>query len=216
MVMANTALFDLYKKGEFKPYTDKELIDLISDVKKNVPYWIRIMRTIRDIPAPSIVAGSKLSNLRQVVLANAKEEGWICRCIRCREAKELCAKEEKMFIEEYKASEGREFFLSFEDEKREILFSLLRLRLTKHQFLKELIDCALIREVHTYGQQVEIGEKGETQHKGFGRRLIAEAEKIAKENGYEKMAVISGVGVRNYYEKFGYKLAGEYMIKDLK
>jgi elongator complex protein 3 len=215
MVMANTALFDLYKKGEFKPYTDKELIDLISEVKKHVPYWIRIMRTIRDIPASSIVAGSKMSNLRQVVLANTKEEGWICHCIRCREAKEICAKEEELFVEEYDASGGQEYFLSFEDKKREILFSLLRLRLTENQFIEEIKDCALIREVHTYGQQVEIGEKGVTQHKGFGKRLLAEAENIAREKGFKKIAVISGVGVRDYYKKFGYQLAGEYMIKSL-
>jgi elongator complex protein 3 len=215
MVMANTALFDLYQKGEFRPYTDEELIGLVKDLKKHVPYWIRIMRTIRDIPATSIVAGSKTSNLRQIVLANAKKEGWVCNCIRCREAKEECAMDAKFFVEEYEASKGREFFLSFEDEKRKILYSLLRLRLTKNQFLPELIGCAIIREVHTYGQEVRIGEKGETQHKGFGRRLIEEAEKIAKTNGFNKMAVISGVGVREYYKKFGYKLTGEYMVKEL-
>lgn len=215
MVMAGTPLEELYNKGDYHSYTDEELIKLISDVKKYVPYWIRIMRTIRDIPAQSILAGSKTSNLRQIVLANAKKEGWACNCIRCREARSDCPTDPKLFVEKYRASAGEEFFLSYEDDNRETLYSLLRLRLTKNQFLPELTDAALIREVHTYGQEAEVGESGETQHKGLGRKLIGEAEKIAKENNYSKIAVISGIGVREYYRKFGYELEGEYMVKSL-
>jgi elongator complex protein 3 len=169
------------------------------------------MRTIRDIPANNIISGSKKSNLRQIVLSKTS-----CNCIRCREIKNIQIEEETvLFIDEYEASEGREFFLSFESKDRKHLYSLLRLRLSKNQFLPELSECALIREVHTYGQQAEIGEKSETQHRGLGRKLIEQAEKIAKENGHSKISVISGVGVRNYYRKFGYKLVGEYMIKEL-
>lgn len=275
MVMAGTGLSELYHKGEYQPYTDNELIELIAAAKKEVPYWIRIMRTIRDIPAQSIEAGSKTSNLRQIILENAKKEGWQCNCIRCREAGISLSRHSrlsdrpaggdpkssdtncKLFTEEYEASEGKELFLSFESTDREVLYSLLRLRfpvqknvsslatnqgftlkekedswpqtrndegsnydLYKH--LPELKGSALIREVHTYGQQVEIGEspsdlagKGETQHKGLGRKLIEKAEELAKEAGYKKIAVISGVGVRDYYRKFGYERVGEYMIKAL-
>lgn len=228
VVMAGTGLEELYKRGEYHPYTDEELIELISDVKKHVPYWVRIMRTIRDIPAVSILAGSKTSNLRQVILARAEKEDWKCNCIRCREAGNVSSKyqvasskhgSEKLFAEKYEASEGTEYFLSFESEDRKVLYSLLRLRLssldTRYLIHDTLLGCALIREVHTYGQQAEIGEKGETQHKGYGRKLLAEAEKIAIDAGYKKMAVISGVGVREYYKKFGYELVGEYMVKDL-
>jgi elongator complex protein 3 len=191
------------------------------------------MRTIRDIPANNILAGSKTSNLRQIILENAEKEGWKCNCIRCREvgnASNYCSNEVRtkdanssqqasnnkiiLFTEEYEASAGKEYFLSYETEDRK-LFSLLRLRLTKDQFMPKLMDAALIREVHTYGQEAEVGDKGDTQHRGFGKKLIAEAEKIARSNGYKKIAVISGVGVRDYYRKFGYKLDGEYMVKDL-
>jgi elongator complex protein 3 len=218
MVMANTPLEKLLKQGKYLSYSDEQLIELICDVKKHVPYWIRIMRTIRDIPANNIISGSKTSNLRQIVLAKAS-----CNCIRCREVKNIrIAENRELFIDEYEASEGREFFLSFESNDRKHLYSLLRLRFPSYHLsacsnskLPEISGCALIREVHTYGQQAEIGEKSETQHRGLGRKLIEEAEKIAKENGYIKIAVISGVGVRNYYRKFGYELDGEYMIKNL-
>jgi len=222
MVMKETPLFQLWQKGKYKSYSDVELIELICDVKKMVPRWIRIMRTIRDIPAVNIQSGSKMSNMRQVILTRAINEGWSCNCIRCREVGASSSPrtdtEHKLYVEEYEASSGKEYFLSFEDQERKCLYSLLRLRFpekSKNATIPELADCALIREVHTYGQQVEIGESGENQHRGLGRKLIAEAEKIAIENGYKKIAVISGIGVRSYYSKFGYELVGEYMVKTL-
>jgi elongator complex protein 3 len=263
MVTQNTPLHTLYKEGKYRSYTNEELIDVISDIKKHTPYWVRIMRTIRDIPATSIESGSVTSNLRQVILQRAEKEGWQCHCIRCREvgvgviARSVTTKQSheiattasrddniRLFIEEYDASEGKEVFLSYETGDRK-LYSLLRLRLsssvipTEHQrveeslsskkkrslhygrddklyeFLPELKGCALIREVHTYGQEIEVGKEGETQHAGFGKKLITEAEKIAKDSGFKKIAVISGVGVRDYYRKLGYNINGEYMIKSL-
>ncbi len=209
MVLKDTPLYELWQKGEYKSYTDDELKELIKYVKEIVPPWVRIMRTIRDIPAPNIVSGSILSNMRQIVLAELENEGKKCGCIRCREVGVKDSETDinvKLFIDEYEASCGTEYFLSFEGDSRETLYSLLRLRLA---------DIAIIREVHTYGQQIEVGEKGDTQHRGFGRKLIAEAESVAKEAGFSKIAVISGVGVRNYYRKFGYVLVGEYMVKNL-
>jgi len=260
MVTAGTKLNDLYQKGEYHSYSDEELIDVISDIKKHTPYWVRIMRTIRDIPATSIESGSTTSNLRQVVLQRAEKEGWQCHCIRCREvgsrvilskAKNLdpSAKPQddnpKLHAEQYTASGGEEVFLSYETEDRQALYSLLRLRfpdVTCSSFpvisseaekssekrslhssrddklikiIPELSGCALIREVHTYGQEMEIGEKGTSQHAGYGKKLIAKAEELAKKAGFKKIAVISGIGVRDYYRKLGYELVGEYMIKDL-
>jgi len=220
MVTKNTPLFTLYKEGKYKSYTNEELIDVISDIKKNTPFWVRIMRTIRDIPATSIESGSITSNLRQVILERSVKEGWQCHCIRCREigskasGSKLKVESIKLFKEEYQASEGKEIFLSYETTNRK-LYSLLRLRLTNNQFLQELIGTAIIREVHTYGQEIEVGEEGRAQHVGFGKKLIIEAEKIAQKEGYNKIAVISGVGVRDYYRKLGYNLDGEYMVKKL-
>jgi elongator complex protein 3 len=218
MVIKDTGLYELWRRGEYYSYTDEELKGLIKYVKSIVPYYLRIMRTIRDIPAPNIVSGSVLSNMRQIIHEEMATEGTKCNCIRCREAgsqENDDSNDLKMFIEKYDASAGAEYFLSFEDKGRNTLYSLLRLRLTTEQTISEIKNCALIREVHTYGQQVEVGETGETQHKGLGRKLITRAEEIAKENGYQRIAVISGVGVRNYYRKFGYELSGEYMVKSL-
>jgi elongator complex protein 3 len=207
MVIEGTPLYDLWKRGEYKSYSDDELIDLICDVKRHVPYWVRIMRTVRDIPAPDIASGSVLSNMRQVILEKTTREGWKCNCIRCREVGgQTSSLSVKMFSENYRAADGDEYFLSFESEDRTVLYSLLRLRLS---------EIAIIREVHTYGQEIEVGESGKTQHMGYGRKLITRAEKIAKDAGYKNISVISGVGVRDYYRKFGYHLIGEYMVKSL-
>jgi len=258
MVINGTELYKLWQEGKYTSYTDEELSELICDIKREVPYWIRIMRTIRDIPAGNIESGSKVSNMRQNILKQAEDEGWKCHCIRCREIGAGPAyssssssfeperrgsqasepnglvtnpgisdgpsegdlhlrKDDKpiMFTDKYDASEGTEYFLSFEDEKRENLYSLLRLRLTNNQTIDAIRNCAIIREVHTYGKEVEIGKKGDNQHKGYGRRLIEEAEKIAKSNEYKQIAVISGIGARDYYRKFGYEVVGEYMVKEL-
>jgi elongator complex protein 3 len=209
MVIEGTPLYELWKSGKYTSYTDDELKKLLKYVKTIVPYWVRIMRTIRDIPAPNIASGSTLSNMRQIVHAEMVTEGLKCRCIRCREVgiqSTINNQQSTIFTEEYNASRGTEYFLSFESENREILYALLRLRLGK---------IAIIREVHTYGQQAEVGESGDTQHQGFGRKMIVEAEKIAQKAGFDKIYVISGVGVREYYKKFGYVLEDDYMVKTL-
>ncbi|MDD4661838.1 MAG: tRNA uridine(34) 5-carboxymethylaminomethyl modification radical SAM/GNAT enzyme Elp3, partial [Candidatus Pacebacteria bacterium] len=209
-LLKNSDLYKDYKKGTYKPYTSEELIDLIKDIKKEVPYYTRIERIIRDIPAPLIVeGGAKTSNLRQIIDAQIKKEGWSCKCIRCREIRDR--KQDlniKMFRENYFAQSGNEIFLSFEDEKRKNLYSMLRLRI--HD------KTAFIREVHTYGESKKISQAGSVQHRGLGKALIAEAEKITKkEYGIKKLSVISGVGVRDYYRKQGYELENFYMVKYL-
>lgn len=223
MVMGGTKLYELWKKGEYISYTDKEIFELVKKIKKIIPYYVRIKRLIRDIPAQSINSGSKVSNLRQILENDKKENDWSCKCIRCREVKgEDVSGELKLFREDYDASEGREIFLSYENEERNQLYSLLRLRINSERkgnaiqdCLQEIENAALIREVHTYGLELGVGEKGEaSQHKGLGKKLIKEAEKIAKEEfGLGEIAVISGVGVREYYRKLGYELEGTYMIK---
>lgn len=224
-------LYRLWKEGKYKPYQTGELIDLLISVKKNIPVYCRIQRLIRDIPSSNIVAGCKISNLREVILKKLKSEGTRCKCIRCREIKGEYRPDEKikLFREDYEASGGKEIFLSFEDIKRERIYSLLRLRIPS-QFFKNtkssipvLNGAALIRELHTYGQLLPLSRRNKEmkwsspQHKGLGMRLISEAEKIAKrEFGLRKIAVIAGIGARDYYrKKGGYKLEDTYMVKVL-
>lgn len=180
---------------------------------------------IRDIPAPSITTGSKISNLREIIEKEIRKEKLKSREIRFREVKENYNPLEKIYLfrQDYPASEGKEIFLSFENKKRTKLYGLLRLRIPsyvlekKRFFIRALENSALIREVHTYGQLVPLSkQKLAPQHRGLGKKLIKETEKITKkEFGLKKIAVISGVGVRAYYRKLGYRLEETYMIKKL-
>ncbi len=230
-LVSQTPLYKWYSKGKYKPYSEKELIKLLIEIKKRIPYWLRIQRIVRDIPSKDIIAGgAKISNLREIVQKEMKEKGLKCKCIRCREVKEDYNPKEKLklFRQDYNASKGKEIFLSFEDKERNKLYALLRLRIplfldkiTKESKITEIMPvlkkAAIIREVHTYGQMLPLGEKTlSAQHQGLGKKLIREAEKIAKkEFGLRKITVISGIGVRGYYSKLGYCLSDTYMVKRL-
>ena len=216
-LVKKSPLYKWWKKGEYQPYTEKQLINLVKSIKKNIPRYVRIQRITRDIPAHSIVAGpAKISNLRQLVSGN-------CQCIRCREVKGNYNPKEKLYLfhQDYHASDGKEIFLSFENPegkppasygagKNRKLYSLLRLRITSE-------GKAVIRDLHTYGQLVPLAAKEMApQHKGLGRKLIEEAERmVKKEFGLHRIAVISGIGARNYYRKLGYKLKDTYMVKEI-
>ncbi len=224
-VVTDTAkIYKWYKARKFKPYSDKQLLDLLIKIKKIIPPYVRLSRIIRDIPSESIVAGNKISNLRQLIAEKFQKTGEFCQCIRCREARnrEFRIKNIELRTKEYRASDGLEYFLSYESKDKKTLFAFLRLRLAKNQDisllkeLPELKDAALIREVHTYGELIPIKSKNKAvQHIGLGKKLIAQAEKIAKKSGYKKIAVISGIGVRQYYKKLGYHLQNTYMVKNL-
>ncbi len=219
-VTKSSPLYRLWRSGRYRPMTTKRLTELLVKIKRTIPLYVRISRLIRDIPANEIMSGNKVTNLRQEVQRLMATRNISCRCIRCREARVQPAKlgDLKLFIEKYSASDGTEHFLTYESRDRSILFAFLRLRLPAQTYLPELANSALIRELHTYGEVVPVGRPGKkaTQHLGLGRKLMAEAEKIAARQGYLKMAVISGIGVRAYYRKTGYKLQGTYMIKKLK
>jgi elongator complex protein 3 len=241
VVTKNSKLYQFWKQGKYKPYPTKQLTNLLIKIKSIIPRYVRIIRVIRDIPSTNIEAGSKVSNLREIVQQEMKKQNLKCQCIRCRQVKKIqdakCEMRNlKIFVEKYEASGDIEYFLSFEDLKRKNLYAFLRLRIPSfrstinNQQLTILKDCAIIREVHTYGQMVAIGEKDKKaiQHFGFGKKLIIEAEKIARSLKFsfkklkqaknfkiKKIAVISGIGVREYYRKLGYRLRDEYMIKCL-
>ncbi|HYE60254.1 MAG TPA: tRNA uridine(34) 5-carboxymethylaminomethyl modification radical SAM/GNAT enzyme Elp3 [Candidatus Kapabacteria bacterium] len=230
-VIPSAELYQWYLDGRYKPYGDKALFDALLCMKLATPRYCRISRLIRDIPSTEITAGNTVTNLREMLEVELKKRGQRCECLRCREV----SRQRKhitedtipqLFIEQYETIGGTEYFLSLEDEERTAVFAFLRLRIpeqtkdkdTLFTHLPEIEDCAFIRELHTYGQLVSIGKKDATasQHKGMGKKLVAEAERIAKENGFPKLAIISGVGVRGYYRKLGYKKEGTYMIKRLK
>ena len=225
VVTKNSALYRWYQQGKFKPYSPKQLKQLIIAIKRQIPYYVRITRLIRDIPAESIIAGNKITNLRQLIAKDFKG----CKCIRCREAghQTLNSKSEilnpkqlknlRIKIQKYKASDGIEYFLSYESKDRKILYAFLRLRINddiNNNFLPELRGAALIRELHTYGELIPLGQSGKIQQLGLGKKLLAEAEKICQKQNFKKIAVISGIGVRQYYAKLGYQLNGTYMIKN--
>jgi elongator complex protein 3 len=208
VVTEGSLLYKWWKAGKYQPYSDEELQELIVDCKNFTPKYVRIIRLIRDIPGESILAGNKITNLRQIM----QQRGVKCNCIRCRESKETAyVKDFKINVQQYAAGGGTEYFISTDSSDYKTLYGFCRLRLSKDS----LIAPALIRELHVYGQLMPVGGGKKTQHRGLGKILLAEAEKIAKELGSKKMAIISGVGVRGYYRKTSYKLRENYMVKNL-
>ncbi|MFH0861376.1 MAG: tRNA uridine(34) 5-carboxymethylaminomethyl modification radical SAM/GNAT enzyme Elp3 [Candidatus Altiarchaeota archaeon] len=225
IILKGTEYYDNWKSGKFEPLSTEQAVDLIVKVKKIMPPWIRTMRIMRDIPSPLVEAGIKSSNLGQMVYSRMEEKGIKCQCIRCREVGRFLPEIEpnpadiELVRRDYKASRGKEIFLSFEDTVQDILIGFLRLRIPYKPFRPEITtQTALIRELHIYGPMVELGEKAKEkwQHRGYGKELLKEAEKIAKkEHNMKNLLVTSGVGARDYYKKFGYKRAGPYMGKNL-
>ncbi|MBD3270275.1 tRNA uridine(34) 5-carboxymethylaminomethyl modification radical SAM/GNAT enzyme Elp3 [Candidatus Peregrinibacteria bacterium] len=225
VVVPWSQLEKVYQEGKYKSYSDDQLVDLLVEISKYFPKYVRVTRMYRDIPSTRIISGSKITNLRQLVEKRMLEKGVVSKDIRTREIKdiEVNINDLEMNIDEFDASDGREFFITYDYPKDDKLCSLLRLRFTsqslsgKKHFIEELEGAALVREVHTYGEQVKIDktDAGPSQHIGLGRRMMFKAEEIAKKNGYKKLAVISGIGVREYYRKLGYNLEGTYMVKYL-
>ncbi|HIH32409.1 TPA: tRNA uridine(34) 5-carboxymethylaminomethyl modification radical SAM/GNAT enzyme Elp3 [Candidatus Woesearchaeota archaeon] len=224
MVMPGTELEKKYKEGTFEPLSTEQAAEIIVEMKKIVPEYCRIMRIQRDIPTYVTTAGVGRTNLRQYVDELAKQKDIKCRCIRCREVGHILHKENikigeiKILIREYEASNGKEFFISAEDVENDILMGYCRLRFPPRSLHPSITpDTAIIRELHIYGTAIAIGtyDKNATQHKGLGKKLLMKAEEIALSHDKNKMIVISGVGVRKYYEKFGYERDGPYMSKIL-
>lgn len=219
MTIKGTEMYEMWKRGDYTPYGEDELIKVLKEVKALTPVWCRIDRLIRDISKKWVSAGTTKTNLRQVLQAELVKEGKTCLCIRCREVRGgIYDTKVKLLVSERETSGGKEIFLSYESGGK--LYSMLRLRLpesSENLLFPELDGAAIIREVHTYGQVAEIDtEDGiKAQHKGLGKRLMAKAEEVAKERGYKNLAVISAVGTREYYRKLGYGLKVTYMVKSI-
>jgi len=229
LVVGNTRIHDSYVQGKYKPYETEEAADLIVEVKKIVPPWVRIMRVQRDIPAPLIVAGVKHSNLRQVVQKKLEDQGTACRCIRCREVGHRMQasgivpsqKDVRILTARHDASEGTEIFISAEDPEKDILIGYLRLRFPSPKASRPEVNatpCSIVRELHVYGSLVPVGKhlSKAWQHKGYGGIMLAEAERITLEDyNLKKILVISALGTKQYYKRFGYRYDGVYMSKVL-
>nr|XP_011425652.2 elongator complex protein 3 [Crassostrea gigas] len=226
LVIRGTGLYELWKTGRYKSYPPSGLIDLIARILALVPPWTRVYRVQRDIPMPLVSSGVEHGNLRELALARMKDLGTQCRDVRTREVgiQEIHNKvkpyEAELIRRDYFANGGWETFLSYEDPEQDILIGLLRLRkCSPDTFRPELRSgCSIVRELHVYGSVVPVHARDPTkfQHQGFGMLLMEEAERIAREeHGSSKIAVISGVGTRNYYRKIGYELDGPYMSKSL-
>jgi len=226
LVIPNTKLYEEYKKGAFEPIDTLEAVQRIAQATKYFPPWVRVMRMQRDIPANKIAAGVKAGNLHQLVDKWLKEHNQKCRCIRCREIFSIYRNNKQinsefdfdLVVRSYKASTGKEYFISYEDKKNDLLAGFIRLRIPANPFREEIdADSALIRELHVYGSEAEIGKisNDSIQHKGLGKTLLAKAEEIALKTKKTKLLIISGVGAREYYKKFGYSLKGPYMFKNI-
>ncbi len=220
-LLEHTALYKFWEKGSYQPYSEATLLDLIADIKTTVPRYCRINRIIRDIPSTYVVAGNKNTSLRQDIQREMKRRGTQCQCIRCREVrqKEVTAGSVIPHDLIYHPANAEEHFLSF-DTPEDKLAGFLRLSLpedTHTTGISDLGDAAIIREVHVYGQSLEVGEErsGIAQHSGLGTRLLDEAERIARENGYKQLAVIAAVGTRAYYANRGFEMGEYYMVKPL-
>ena len=213
-IIENTGLHDLYKSGRYQPYSYSELLKVLTSVMPKTPRFCRLTRVVRDIPSTDIVAGNKLTNFRQIAEEELNRKGEPCQCIRCREIKARSVTYEELELEtiEYETLVSKEYFISYKTADDDRICGFLRLSLPNEEFAKdhfiaELQGRAIIREVHVYGQVVDIGKSkdGRSQHLGLGTKMIQEAESIALNSGFNKISVISAVGTREYYEKRGYQ-----------
>src|SRR5437764_2260367 len=229
LVTPGTKLYEQWQRGEYKPYSTAQAARLIAEIKRSIPPWVRVMRIQREIPVDGIADGVKNGNLRQLVQEELGRQGVKCRCIRCREVGQHIMRNgsnpriDDVNIQQiaYEASGGTEVFLSFEDPAQSLLVGYVRLRIPgDNSHRPEIKDknAAIIRELHVFGQTVPVGTRSELafQHKGYGSRLVLEAERVASEE-YDrtKMVVISALGTKSYYSRFNYQHDGPYVSKSL-
>ena len=223
LVVRGTATYDMWRRDEYEPLTNEAAAELVAEIKSMIPPYTRLQRVQRDIPADFIDAGVWKSNLRQLARERMAEHGWSCDCIRCREVGHTDAEPDPERLElevlTYEVCGGTEHFISIEDPVVDVLVGFCRLREPADPRRPELENAAIVRELHVYGGEVAVGADGaagQHQHQGHGQRLMAAAESLAAEAGYDRLAVIAGIGAREYYrEKLGYHQDGPYVSTSL-
>ncbi|MHA1795730.1 MAG: GNAT family N-acetyltransferase, partial [Promethearchaeota archaeon] len=232
LVIAGTELYKLYQLGQYQPYSESKIVSVIANLKNNIPYYVRIQRIQRDIPMDLIVDGVKHSNLRQNVQRYMASHGMHCKCIRCREegfqslsagtvSNPVDLSDIQFFHNIYEASGGEEHFFSFENPSRTILIGYLRLRFPSRNSHRPEITAqksAIVREIRVVGEIVQYNKEphaNQIQHRGFGKKLMKKAEEIARDHGVQKILVIAGIGVKEYFYRLGYRTDGPYVSKTL-
>ena len=231
-LLREAPLYAFWQEGRYQPYSTEQLVELIADIKPHIPIYSRVNRIIRDIPASYIQAGSRRSSLRLDVMQELERRGQRCRCIRCREIRGKPVKADQLTMGDfiYHPADAEEHFIHFSTVDDQ-LAGYLRLSLPSSDFpptrrpqrealyaaIPELRGTALIREVHIYGQSLEVGSEqaGAAQHSGLGTALLKEAEQTAIKNGFSRLAVIAAIGTSLYYEKRGFVKEHLYMTKKL-
>ena len=237
-IIKNTELYDYWKEGKYTPYTSEQLVDLLADCIEYTPEYCRLTRIIRDIPSQEIEGGNKTTNLREIAEFKLKKEGRKNPNIRAREIKDrkVTIEDLELDILEYKTELTTEYFLQYiikevdenhsEHSPKPIslpsrqIAGFLRLSIPNSKsnpIAAELHDSAIIREVHVYGPSLELKKdsSGEAQHLGLGTKLIEKAKEISKQSGFNKLAVISSIGTREYYKKRGFELREMYQVAEL-
>ena len=217
LVTPGSKIEELYQKGEYAPYDEDSLVDLVADAKMEIAPYCRLQRIQRDIPADKIVAGSPHSNFRELAKDRLHKRGGRCSCIRCREiGRRRSDAEPVLRVLSYECCKGLEHFISFDSE--DSLVGFAHPQVLEESWRPETEGAAFVRELHVYGMVVPIGQEGtreDQQHRRYGARLLLEAETLAADEGYDKVAIMAGIGVRPYYQRLGYFRSGPYMIKDI-
>jgi elongator complex protein 3 len=221
-LLENAELYAYWQRGEYTPYSMEELVHLIADVKPTIPTYCRVNRVIRDIPSQHVVAGNRRTSLRQDVLAELARRGQACRCVRCREVRGTAVDPQKLRLDDtvYTPAAAEEHFLSYVTPDDQIA-GYLRLSLPAQgapdMGMADLQGAALVREVHVYGQSLAVGaeQAGAAQHIGLGTSLLERAAQIARQAGFNRLAVIAAVGTRCYYESRGFHRGELYMVKEV-
>lgn len=218
-LIESAELMQVYEKGDWRPYSEDELLEVLTACMMQVPPYCRVTRVIRDIPGDDILVGNKTTNFREVVEKKLASQGHRSRDIRAREIRGRAVRAEDLRLDsiEYDTSMGRDVFLQFVTPE-DYIVGFCRLSLpSKPVFIEEIAHSAMIREVHVYGAVVGIGEQrqGKGQHLGLGRRLIERAVELAAAAGFSDLAVISSIGTREYYRSLGFVDAPLYQHRAL-
>lgn len=221
-LIESAELMQYYQRGDWQPYTEAELLDVLSFCLMNTPRYCRLTRVVRDIPSTDIVVGNKKTNFREMVERELDRIGQQSQNIRAREVRgrEVSADELELKTTTYPGSVSIEKFIEFvvPTAEKELIAGFLRLSLpTEANCIPELQDCAIVREVHVYGKAVGIGQRdsGKAQHLGLGTKLIEEAKRISRQQGFQKLAVISAIGTREYYRQRGFTDGQLYQVAAL-
>lgn len=219
----------------WRPYAEatpdaRDLKEVLIYRQQITPPWVRVNRIQRDFreARPGCLGYTSTgvkTNLAQIVKTEAEARGIYCQCIRCSEIRGETFDPAEIRYERhaFTASGAPEWFLAAVVPRphRNLLLGFLRLRISPalHNTVvtPELRGrTAMIRELHVYGPVTRVGTASRgAQHLGIGRRLLHMAGWIAYMNGANQIAVISGVGVRGYYARHGFRLRGTYMIRPL-